>query len=71
MSHIHFAATAEYRQRLIQMGEQPHTVYNVGALGVESATKTELLSLAELEASIEFTLTEKFSWLLIIRLRWM
>lgn len=60
MSHIHFAATAEYRQRLIQMGEQPHTVYNVGALGVESATKTELLSLAELEASIEFSLTEKF-----------
>lgn len=60
MSHVHFAATEQYRRRLIQMGEQPHTVFNVGALGVESATKTSLMSLAELEASIEFKLTEHF-----------
>lgn len=60
MSHIHFAATDIYRKRLIQMGEQPDSVHNVGALGVESATKTSLMTKAELEASIDFNLGERF-----------
>ncbi len=60
MSHLHFASTEVYRKRLIQMGEQPDRVFNVGALGVESAVKTSLLTLDELEQSIGFELTEKF-----------
>lgn len=35
MASLHFTATEIYRQRIIQMGEQPGTVFNVGALGVE------------------------------------
>jgi GDP/UDP-N,N'-diacetylbacillosamine 2-epimerase (hydrolysing) len=35
MSHLHFASTEEYRSRIIQLGEQPDTVFNVGALGIE------------------------------------
>ena len=31
MSHIHFTATEEYRNRVIQLGEQPSHVFNVGA----------------------------------------
>lgn len=52
MSTIHFAATEEYRKRIIQMGEQPDNVYNVGALGVENIKNLNLLS--------RETLIEKF-----------
>ncbi|MCY7294360.1 UDP-N-acetylglucosamine 2-epimerase [Alteromonas sp. a30] len=60
MAHIHFPATEEYRARLIQMGEQPESVYNVGALGVESSVKTQALSKQALEESIGFDLGERF-----------
>ena len=43
MSHLHFASTEEYRRRIIQLGEQPDRVYNVGALGVENIKKLSLL----------------------------
>ena len=42
MSHLHFATTEEYRRRIIQMGELPERVYNVGALGVENIKKISL-----------------------------
>lgn len=54
MSHLHFTATEEYRKRVIQLGEQPESVYNVGALGVENAKKVPLLNREELEQQIEF-----------------
>jgi len=44
MSILHFAATEEYRLRIIQMGEHPHNVYNVGSMGVESIKTLSLLS---------------------------
>ncbi len=42
MSHLHFTATKEYRNRVIQMGEQPGTVYHVGSLGVEKLREMRL-----------------------------
>jgi GDP/UDP-N,N'-diacetylbacillosamine 2-epimerase (hydrolysing) len=39
MSHLHFTAAEEYRQRVIQMGENPLTVFNVGALGCDGLEK--------------------------------
>ncbi len=54
MSQIHFVATDEYRKRVIQLGEQPNRVYNVGALGVENARKVRLLGKDELERQIGF-----------------
>ena len=54
MSHLHFTATEEYRKRVIQLGEQPESVYNVGALGVENAKKVPLLDREELERQIGF-----------------
>ena len=39
MSHLHFTTTEEYKKRVIQLGEQPCSVYNVGSLGVESIKK--------------------------------
>ena len=35
MSHIHFTSTKHYKNRIIQMGENPKYVFNVGALGLE------------------------------------
>lgn len=36
MSLYHFTATEEYRRRVIQMGEAPDRVFNLGALGAEN-----------------------------------
>lgn len=43
MSHLHFATTPEYRDRIIQMGEQPSTVLWSGAPGVETARNLRVL----------------------------
>ena len=39
MSHLHFVAAEPYRERVIQLGEHPDTVYNVGALGCDGLSK--------------------------------
>jgi len=48
MSHLHFVAAEEYKQRVIQLGEDPKTVFNVGALGIDAAQHVELLPEADL-----------------------
>lgn len=60
MSHLHFTASEEYRKRVIQMGEQPTTVYNVGTLGLEGIKNTNLLSNQGLSDSIGFVLDKYF-----------
>jgi GDP/UDP-N,N'-diacetylbacillosamine 2-epimerase (hydrolysing) len=59
MSHLHFVAAEEYRQRVIQLGEQPDRVFLVGGLGVDSIKRIHLLDRAALEASLEFSLGER------------
>jgi len=54
MSHLHFVATEEYRQRVIQLGEHPDRVFMVGGLGIDNIKRLKLLDRAELEASIDF-----------------
>jgi GDP/UDP-N,N'-diacetylbacillosamine 2-epimerase (hydrolysing) len=56
MSHLHFASTEAYRKRIIQMGEAPERVFNVGALGVESALNLKLMDRESLETSIGFAI---------------
>jgi GDP/UDP-N,N'-diacetylbacillosamine 2-epimerase (hydrolysing) len=56
MSHLHFTSTEEYRWRVIQLGEHPDRVFNVGALGVENIRKTALMTRTELSQSIGFNL---------------
>lgn len=55
MSHLHFVGAEEYRNRVIQLGEAPNTVYNVGGLGIDTILDSQLLSLSELEDSLGFT----------------
>jgi len=59
MSHLHFTATEEYRNRVIQLGEAPERVLNVGGMGIENIKRLKLLSKEELEQSINFKLAEK------------
>jgi GDP/UDP-N,N'-diacetylbacillosamine 2-epimerase (hydrolysing) len=54
MAHLHFVAAEEYRQRVIQLGEQPERVFNVGGLGVDSILRLKLLSRDELENELGF-----------------
>lgn len=60
MSHLHFTSTEEYRKRVIQLGENPNRVFNVGALGVENIKKIPLMEKGELEESLGgFSLGDK------------
>lgn len=59
MSHIHFAATREYANRIIQLGEEPSRVFNVGGPGIENIKKLNLLNKDEFEKLINFKLAKK------------
>lgn len=48
MSYLHFTSTQEYRNRVIQLGENPNRVFNVGALGVDNILNEQLLSEKEI-----------------------
>lgn len=58
MSHLHFASSEVYRKRIIQMGEQPSTVFNVGAIGIDSIKNLKLLSIDEFENAINYKLNK-------------
>lgn len=51
MSHLHFVATAEYRNRVIQLGEQPERVFNVGGFGIDNIRRLQLLDRSALETA--------------------
>ncbi|TGU70921.1 UDP-N-acetylglucosamine 2-epimerase (hydrolyzing) [Geomonas terrae] len=59
MSRLHFVAAEPYRARVIQMGEAPESVVNVGALGLENLMRLKLLGREELEQSIDFRLGQR------------
>lgn len=48
MSKLHLVATSEYKNRVIQLGENPKNVYNIGSLGAENTLQLKLLSKLEL-----------------------
>lgn len=54
MSHLHFTSTEEYRTRVIQLGEEPCRVFNVGAIGIANILNLKLLSKEDLEDDMKF-----------------
>jgi UDP-N-acetyl-D-glucosamine 2-epimerase, UDP-hydrolysing len=58
-SHLHFTSTEAYRKRVIQLGEHPDTVFNVGAIGLDAIKKLPLLDKASFEQTIGFKLKER------------
>lgn len=57
MSHLHFTSTEQYRNRVLQLGEQSDTIHKCGALGIENINRLSLLSKKEFEESISFRLS--------------
>ena len=58
MSHLHFTSAEDYKKRVIQMGENPSRVFNVGAPGIENIRRTQLLTKTELEETLNFDFGE-------------
>ncbi len=52
MSQLHFVATDEYRNRVIQLGEHPDRVSVVGGLGIDCIKRLELMTKTDLEESL-------------------
>ena len=52
MSHLHFTETEEYRRRVIQLGEQPERVFNVGAIGIYNIRHLQPIAREDLEADL-------------------
>ena len=59
MSHLHFTSTEEYRNRVIQLGEEPGRVFNVGAIGIENIKKVPLMLKLDLEENLGFEIGNK------------
>ena len=60
LSYLHGTSTEEYRQRVIQLGEAPERVRNVGAIGLDHLKRATFMNLDELSASLEFKLTKPY-----------
>lgn len=58
MSQLHFPTTEDHKKRIIQLGEQPERVFNVGSLGVENIKKLPLMSKEEIEKEIDFKIDD-------------
>jgi GDP/UDP-N,N'-diacetylbacillosamine 2-epimerase (hydrolysing) len=59
MAHLHFVAAAEYKQRVIQLGEQPDRVFLVGGLGIDDIKHLRLLGRTELEDDLGLRFAKK------------
>jgi UDP-N-acetylglucosamine 2-epimerase (non-hydrolysing)/GDP/UDP-N,N'-diacetylbacillosamine 2-epimerase (hydrolysing) len=59
MSTIHFASTKKYRQRIIQMGEDPLQVFTSGAPGIDNIVNLELLPKRKLEDDLDWEFGER------------
>lgn len=60
LSYLHFTSTEEYRNRVIQLGEDPSRVFRTGALGAENIAATKVMPLEEFEKSIDFPVGDNF-----------
>lgn len=61
LSYLHFTSTDEYKNRVIQLGENPNRVFNVGALGVENVMNQKLLSKANLSTQLGINLSKPYA----------
>ena len=58
MSHLHFTAAEEYRKRVIQMGEHPSRVFNVGSLALDTIARMRFISKEKLEKQLGLTFSK-------------
>jgi len=56
LSYLHFTSTETYRKRIIQLGESPDRVFNVGAMGVENIVNEKLYTRNEMVSELGLNL---------------
>ena len=59
LSHLHFVTTEKHKKRIVQMGENPKNIHNVGSLGVENIYRIKFLKRSDIEKKLKFTLNKK------------
>lgn len=60
LSYLHGTSTEEYRQRVIQLGEQPERVKNVGAIGLDHLKRAGFMDVPEIARSLDFPLNQPY-----------
>lgn len=60
MSLLHFVSTEEYRKRVIQLGENPDRVFNVGAFGLDQISECNFVNIETLSSIYNFDFSEKY-----------
>lgn len=60
LSLLHFTSTETHRNRVIQLGESPNRVHNVGAVGLDHLQRSNLMSIDELVSSLNFKLEQPY-----------
>ncbi len=60
MAYLHFTSTEVYKNRVIQLGEAPERVFNVGSTGIENVLNMSLISINQLGKSLEIDLTTPY-----------
>ncbi len=61
LSYLHFTSTDEYRNRVVQLGEHPNRVFNVGAIGIENILNEKLLQKEDLESELNISLSKPYA----------
>jgi len=59
LSQIHFSSTETYRKRIIQLGESPKNVHNVGAVGLEDIKNFAFISKKNIENKLKIKFNKK------------
>ena len=59
MAHLHFVTNAVSARRVLQMGENPERVFNVGSPGIDFISRTKYLARQELARELDFEFKSK------------
>ncbi|ELB2149625.1 UDP-N-acetylglucosamine 2-epimerase [Vibrio parahaemolyticus] len=60
LSYLHGTSTEEYRQRVIQLGESPERVKNIGAIGLDHLKRASFMGTQELSESLNFSIDKPY-----------
>lgn len=60
MSHLHFVSTESYKKRVIQLGETPTSVFNVGAPGIDRIKSVRTLTADELQKKLDLKISKPY-----------
>lgn len=60
LSYLHGTSTEAYRQRVIQLGEAPERVKNIGAIGLDHLKRAQFMDMPALSGALNFLLKQPY-----------